>query len=90
MQTFIHAFYPILKPLQLCNASEHIRQSAFDALYNTAVALELWEIKLFTLLTYPPAMSATGYAYTLNQRFLGQLLVPERLYICGMRLAGGS
>ncbi|MHC5931976.1 DUF3854 domain-containing protein, partial [Nostoc sp.] len=28
-------------------------QPAFDALYNTAVALELWEIKLFTLLTYP-------------------------------------
>jgi hypothetical protein len=52
-------------------------QPAFDALYNTAVALELWEIKLFTLLTYPPAMSATGYAYALNQRFLGQLLVPE-------------
>ncbi|MBD2535221.1 DUF3854 domain-containing protein [Nostoc flagelliforme FACHB-838] len=45
-------------------------QSAFDALYNTAVALELWEIKLFTLLTYPPSIA-------LNQRFLGQLLVPE-------------
>ncbi|WP_375502603.1 DUF3854 domain-containing protein [uncultured Nostoc sp.] len=45
-------------------------QLAFDALYNTAVALELWEIKLFTLLTYPPAIA-------LNQRFLGQLLVPE-------------
>ncbi|WP_392476567.1 plasmid replication protein, CyRepA1 family [Nostoc sp. C110] len=45
-------------------------QSAFDALYNTAVALELWEIKLFTLLTYPPAIA-------LNQRFLGQLLVPQ-------------
>ncbi|QHG20223.1 plasmid replication protein, CyRepA1 family [Nostoc sp. ATCC 53789] len=45
-------------------------QPAFDGLYNTAVALELWEIKLFTLLTYPPAIA-------LNQRFLGQLLVPE-------------
>ncbi|MDZ7965868.1 MAG: plasmid replication protein, CyRepA1 family [Nostoc sp. DedSLP03] len=45
-------------------------QPAFDALYNTAVALELWEIKLFTLLTYPPSIA-------LNQRFLGQLLVPE-------------
>ncbi len=30
----------------------------------------MWEIKLFTLLTYPPAIA-------LNQRFLGQLLVPE-------------
>jgi hypothetical protein len=45
-------------------------KEAFDALYNTAVALELWEIKLFTLLTYPPAIA-------LNQRFLGQLLVRE-------------
>jgi Domain of unknown function (DUF3854) len=45
-------------------------QPAFHALYNTAVALELWEIKLFTLLTYPPAIA-------LNQRFLGQLIVPE-------------
>ncbi|WP_375511052.1 plasmid replication protein, CyRepA1 family [uncultured Nostoc sp.] len=51
-------------------------QEAFDALYNTAVALELWEIKLFTLLTYPPAIA-------LNQRFLGHLLVPsgEKLII---------
>ncbi|MBD2526398.1 plasmid replication protein, CyRepA1 family [Nostoc sp. FACHB-133] len=51
-------------------------REAFDALYNTAVALELWEIKLFTLLTYPPAIA-------LNQRFLGQLLVPvgEKLII---------
>ncbi|MBX9258298.1 DUF3854 domain-containing protein [Desmonostoc muscorum CCALA 125] len=45
-------------------------REAFDALYNTAVALELWEIKLFSLLTYPPSIS-------LNQRFLGRLLVPE-------------
>jgi hypothetical protein len=45
-------------------------QPAFDALYNTAVALELWEIKLFTLLTYPPSIA-------LNQRFLDHLLVPE-------------
>ncbi|BBD70699.1 hypothetical protein NIES4072_70660 [Nostoc commune NIES-4072] len=45
-------------------------REAFDALYNTAVALELWEIKLFTLLTYPPSIA-------LNQRFLDHLLVPE-------------
>ncbi|WP_339379139.1 DUF3854 domain-containing protein, partial [aff. Roholtiella sp. LEGE 12411] len=51
-------------------------QDAFHALYNTAVALELWEIKLFTLLTYPPAIA-------LNQRFLNHLLVPsgEKLII---------
>ncbi|WP_256871998.1 plasmid replication protein, CyRepA1 family [Nostoc sp. TCL26-01] len=45
-------------------------QDAFHALYNTAETLELWEIKLFTLLTYPPSIA-------LNQRFLGQLIVPE-------------
>ncbi|MBD2492351.1 plasmid replication protein, CyRepA1 family [Aulosira sp. FACHB-615] len=43
---------------------------AFHALYNTAETLELWEIKLFTLLTYPPAIA-------LNQRFLGGLIAPE-------------
>ncbi|WP_404827133.1 plasmid replication protein, CyRepA1 family [Dendronalium phyllosphericum] len=45
-------------------------EAAFHALYNTAETLELWEIKLFTLLSYPSAIA-------LNQRFLGQLLVPE-------------
>ncbi len=32
-------------------------QVAFHALYNTAETLELWEIKLFTLLTYPSAIA---------------------------------
>jgi len=43
---------------------------SFHALYNTAEILELWEIKLFTLLTYPPAIA-------LNQKFLGGLIAPE-------------
>ncbi|MFN6442001.1 MAG: DUF3854 domain-containing protein [Nostoc sp. DedSLP01] len=45
-------------------------QAAFHALYNTAETLELWEIKLFTLLIYPPAIA-------LNHRFLGELIAPE-------------
>jgi hypothetical protein len=45
-------------------------QDAFHALYNTAQPLKLWQIKLFTLFTYPPSIA-------LNQRFLGHLLVPE-------------
>jgi hypothetical protein len=51
-------------------------KEAFDALYNTAVELQLWEIKLLTLLTYPPSI-------VLNQRFIGQLLIPsgEKLII---------
>ncbi|MBW4457422.1 MAG: DUF3854 domain-containing protein [Nostoc indistinguendum CM1-VF10] len=45
-------------------------KEAFDTLYNTAEALQMWEIKLFTLLTYAPAIA-------MNQRFLGKILVPE-------------
>ncbi|MBD2492554.1 plasmid replication protein, CyRepA1 family, partial [Aulosira sp. FACHB-615] len=45
-------------------------EAAFHSLYNTAETLELWEIKLFTLLTYPPAIA-------LNQRFLGEMIAPE-------------
>jgi Domain of unknown function (DUF3854) len=45
-------------------------RDAFHALYNTAEFLQMWEIKLFTMLTYPSAIA-------LNQRFLGQMLVPE-------------
>ncbi|WP_242049390.1 plasmid replication protein, CyRepA1 family, partial [Aulosira sp. FACHB-615] len=45
-------------------------EAAFHSLYNTAETLELWEIKLFTLLTYPPAIA-------LNQRFLCGLIAPE-------------
>jgi hypothetical protein len=58
-------------------------QQAFHALYNTAEALELWEIKLFTLLTYPPAIA-------LNQRFLGQLLVPEGEKLIILKAPKGS
>ncbi|MEA5505034.1 plasmid replication protein, CyRepA1 family, partial [Halotia wernerae UHCC 0503] len=58
-------------------------QDAFHALYNTAEALELWEIKLFTLLTYPPSIA-------LNQRFLGQLLVPEGEKLIILKAPKGS
>ncbi|AFZ57637.1 plasmid replication protein, CyRepA1 family (plasmid) [Anabaena sp. PCC 7938] len=51
-------------------------QDAFHALYNTSEVLEMWQIRLSTLLTYPPAIS-------LNQRFLGEILIPasEKLII---------
>ncbi|AFZ28286.1 DNA/RNA helicase, superfamily II (plasmid) [Cylindrospermum stagnale PCC 7417] len=51
-------------------------QDAFHALYNTAEALSMWQIRLSTLLTYPPAIA-------LNQRFLGQILIPagEKLIV---------
>ncbi len=58
-------------------------QDAFHALYNTAETLELWEIKLFTLLTYPPAIA-------LNQRFLDQLLVPEGEKLIILKAPKGS
>lgn len=51
-------------------------QDAFYALYNSAEVLEMWQIRLSTLLTYPPAIS-------LNQRFLGEILIPasEKLIV---------
>ncbi|WP_371416871.1 plasmid replication protein, CyRepA1 family [Dolichospermum sp. UHCC 0259] len=51
-------------------------EDAFHVLYNTAEVLEMWQIRLSTLLTYPPALS-------LNQRFLGEILIPasEKLII---------
>ena len=58
-------------------------REAFDALYNTAVELQLWEIKLFTLLTYPPSIA-------LNQRFLGQLIVPEGEKLIILKAPKGS
>jgi hypothetical protein len=45
-------------------------QDAFHALFNTAEVLEMWQLRLSTLLTYPPAIA-------LSQRFLGQILIPE-------------
>ncbi|MGM3309793.1 plasmid replication protein, CyRepA1 family [Anabaena sp. WFMT] len=51
-------------------------EDAFHALYNTAEVLEMWQIRLSTLLTYPSAIA-------LNQRFLGEILIPasEKLII---------
>jgi hypothetical protein len=58
-------------------------KEAFDALYNSAVELQLWEIKLLTLLTYPPSIA-------LNQRFLGHLLVPEGEKLIILKAPKGS
>ncbi|WP_308189893.1 plasmid replication protein, CyRepA1 family [Nostoc sp. XA010] len=55
-------------------------QDAFKGLYNIAEALEMWQLRLFTLLTYPAAIA-------LNQRFLGQLLIPEHLLNSGTEVA---
>jgi hypothetical protein len=58
-------------------------QDAFHALYNTAEVLELWQLRLSTLLTYPPAIA-------LNQRFLGQILVPENEKLIVLKAPKGT
>ncbi|MCP6760064.1 MAG: DUF3854 domain-containing protein [Fischerella sp. CENA71] len=58
-------------------------REAFDALYNTAKSLEKWQVKLYTLLTYPPAIA-------LNQRFLGRVLVPENAKLVVIKAAKGT
>jgi Domain of unknown function (DUF3854) len=53
-----------------------VGEDAFHALYDSAEVLEMWQIRLSTLLTYPPAIA-------LHQRFLGEILIPasEKLII---------
>lgn len=58
-------------------------RSAFDALYNTAKSLQQWQVKLYTMLTYPPAVA-------LNQRFLGQVFVPENAKLVVIKAPKGT
>lgn len=58
-------------------------REAFVALYNTAEVLQMWEIKLFTMLTYTPAIA-------INQRFLGKILVPEGEKLIILKAPKGS
>jgi len=43
---------------------------AFDTIYNAAISLELWQVQLHKLLTYPQAV-------TINQRFLDGIVIPD-------------
>jgi Domain of unknown function (DUF3854) len=58
-------------------------EEAFDALYDKAETLDMWQVKLFTLLTYQPAIS-------LNQTFLGQMQIPEIEKLIVLKSAKGT
>jgi hypothetical protein len=45
-------------------------EEAFHTLYDKAETLDMWQVKLFTLLTYQPAIS-------FKQKYLGQIQIPE-------------
>ncbi|PAX56128.1 plasmid replication protein, CyRepA1 family [Brunnivagina elsteri] len=45
-------------------------QDSFDELYGKAETLDMWQVKLFTLLTYQPAIS-------FDQKYLGQIQIPD-------------
>ncbi|RUT03890.1 hypothetical protein DSM106972_048040 [Dulcicalothrix desertica PCC 7102] len=58
-------------------------EDAFEALYNKAESLEMWTVKLFTLLTYQPAI-------TLDQKFLGKISTPDSEKLIILKSAKGT
>ncbi len=58
-------------------------EEAFDTLYDKAETLDMWQVKLFTLLTYQPAIS-------LNQKYLGQIQIPDIEKLIVLKSAKGT
>ena len=58
-------------------------EEAFEALYDKAESLEMWTVKLFTMLTYQPAI-------TLEQKFLGEISTPEDEKLIILKSAKGT
>ncbi|NJO59725.1 MAG: DUF3854 domain-containing protein [Richelia sp. RM2_1_2] len=58
-------------------------KEAFDALYNAAQPLSKWQVKLYTLLTYPPSVK-------MSQRFIGKLSVPDHAKLIVIKAAKGT
>lgn len=58
-------------------------KEAFYALYNAAQPLLKWQVNLYTLLTHPPDV-------TLNQRFIGELSVPDHAKLIVVKAAKGT
>ena len=58
-------------------------EEEFETLYEKADTLEMWQVKLFTLLTYKPAIS-------LEQKYLGQISVPESEKLIILQSAKGT
>lgn len=58
-------------------------EEEFETLYDKADTLEMWQIKLFTLLTYQPAIS-------LDQKYLGKISIPEVEKLILLKSAKGT
>jgi Domain of unknown function (DUF3854) len=58
-------------------------EEAFHRLSSNAEALDMWQVKLFTLLTYPAAI-------TLNQKYLGQISIPDTEKLIILQSAKGT
>ena len=58
-------------------------EEAFEALYDKSETLDMWQVKLFTLLTSQPAIS-------LNQKYLGQISIPETEKLIVLKSAKGT
>ena len=58
-------------------------KDAFYTLYNAAQPLSKWQVNLYTLLTHPPDVA-------LNQRFIGELSVPDHAKLIVVKAAKGT
>jgi hypothetical protein len=56
---------------------------AFDIAYDTALSLEQWQYRQYSSLTYPVSLQ-------LNQRYLGELNIPSRAQIIGIKAPKGT
>lgn len=57
--------------------------SAFQQLYDQALTLDAWRVRQYTRLTYPAAL-------TLNQRYLGELPIPDKAKLIGLKSPKGT
>jgi hypothetical protein len=58
-------------------------EDAFNVLYHKAETLDIWQVKLFNLLTYQPAIQ-------LDQKYLGQIQIPDTEKLIVLKSAKGT
>jgi hypothetical protein len=58
-------------------------EDAFNVLYHKAETLDIWQVKLFTLLTYQPAIEC-------DRAFLGQIQIPDTEKLIVLKSAKGT
>ncbi|AKG21308.1 plasmid replication protein, CyRepA1 family [Calothrix sp. 336/3] len=58
-------------------------EDAFNMLYHKAETLDIWQVKLFTLLTYQPAIEC-------DRKYLGQIQIPDTEKLIVLKSAKGT